>query len=803
MTEAAETDQSSLATDLHVEATSRLMEALIESENRMRRRVELLADAVFETDADGLLVFLNSAWANVMGLPTEGCKGHPVVGYFPEDQQAAIRSVLEDRSGHPQRHVARVDRPDGTAVWTVLTTAPITSGGVLGVLRDITKEKEYQDELTRLSVVASSTDNLVVITDNRGLIDWVNPAFESRTGFSLDEVRGRKPGWFLQGPGTDQNAISRLRRAIQEKRSISEEVLNYTKSGEPYWIMINLTPVIGEGGRVERYISVQAETTERRRHEEEMRQQKAALEDRVVTRTAQLARAKEEAEEATRAKSAFVANMSHEIRTPLNAIVGFSRLLSSTSLDPKQRDYVEKAERAAEVLMRTVNDVLDFSKIEAGAVTLEQVPFSPSQVLDNVDAVVGSVARDKGLDFRVRVAPGVPNAVLGDALRLEQVLLNLAGNAAKFTHEGSIEVAVEVDDSAGTAGLRFSVHDTGIGLTEEQIGGLFRAFAQGDASTTRKYGGTGLGLTISERLVGLMGGTIEITSTPGAGSTFAFTVPLAATSVSTAEPADGRPSGARSGEASISGVRVLVAEDNAFNQQVAQELLEAAGAAVAVVDTGQAVLDILASGEQFDVVLMDMQMPVMDGLEATRRLRASTEHATLPIIAMTANALPEDTEACLQAGMDDFESKPIDPTRLYATIARHVSKGPGTATTTPSPRPLTPDEFDPDRLAALLHGDTEKIERFSRKYLESAGTTVEQIAVAGDRQDWSAVGRHAHSLKSSSATVGAIELANACQELESACTHGDITAARRLTDGLPAMFARVRSALDPDVARPR
>ena len=799
MTEAAETDQSSLATDLHVEATSRLMEALIESENRMRRRVELLADAVFETDADGHLVFLNSAWSQVTGLPTEGCKGHPVVDYFPEDQQSAIRSVLEDRSGHPQRHVARVDRPDGTAVWTVLTTAPITSGGVLGVLRDITKEKEYQDELTRLSVVASSTDNLVVITDDRGLIDWVNPAFESRTGFSLEEVRGRKPGWFLQGPGTDQNAISRLRRAIQEKRSISEEVLNYTKSGEPYWIMINLTPVIGADGRLERYISVQAETTERRRHEEEMRQQKAALEDRVVTRTAQLARAKEEAEEATRAKSAFVANMSHEIRTPLNAIVGFSRLLSSTSLDPKQRDYVEKAERAAEVLMRTVNDVLDFSKIEAGAVTLEQVPFSPARVLDNVDAVVGSVARDKGLAFTVRVAPGVPDAVLGDALRLEQVLLNLAGNAAKFTHEGSIDVAVEVDLAAGPSCLRFSVHDTGIGLTEEQIGGLFLAFAQGDASTTRKYGGTGLGLTISERLVGLMGGTIEITSTPGEGSTFAFTVPLAATQTSTTESGGGHSPGV----ASITGVRVLVAEDNAFNQQVAQELLEAAGAVVAVVDTGQAVLDILDSGERFDVVLMDMQMPVMDGLEATRRLRASTEHAALPIIAMTANALPEDTDACLQAGMDDFESKPIDPARLYATIARYVRADDAPATPQGTSPPLTSDEFDPDRLAGLLHGDAEKIERFSRKYIESAGSTVEQIVAGGDRQDWAAVGRHAHSLKSSSATVGATGLANACQELESACTHGDIATARRLTDSLPTMFARARSALDPDIARPR
>ena len=793
MEQDTEAPSSSLATDLHVEATSRLMEALIESENRMRRRLEMLADVVFETDAAGHLVFLNPAWEQMVGRPSAECLGGELTAFFPADQRDGVSRALSDRSGSPHRVVIRVERPDAATVWTVLTTSSITSGGVLGVLRDVTREKEYQDELSMLSIVASSTDNLVVITDSAGMIEWVNPAFEQRTGFVLDEVRGRKPGWFLQGPGTDPAAVGRLRQAIQNRRAAREELLNYTKDGAPYWVTVHLTPVLNDDGSLERFISVQSDTTERKEHEEEIQLQKAALEDRVLSRTAELARAKEQAESATQAKSAFVANMSHEIRTPLNAIVGFSRLLSGTSLDPKQRDYVDKTSRAAEVLMRTVNDVLDFSKIEAGAVELEQAPFAISDVLRNVDAVVGGLARDKGLSFQVHASPTVPPAVIGDAFRLEQVLLNLAGNAVKFTQQGSVSIDVTPDASLGV--VRFAVSDTGIGLSDEQVARLFKAFSQADSSTTRKYGGTGLGLTISERLVALMGGEFEITSTAGSGSCFSFTACLPAVDSTTA------PSGAATSALDASaptpdrgvrldGVRILVAEDNAFNQQVAQELLESVGAIVEVADNGAVVLERLAMRADIDVILMDVQMPVMDGLEATRRLRGDAEHAGLPIIAMTANAQADDAVACREAGMDDFVPKPIDPERLFATISRYAqSVGAG--------RPFSEVDLavDGGALARLLNDDHDKVRHFAAMWVDTTRKSLEQLESTLTHGDLADAGRLAHSLKSSSATVGAHGFSSACVLLETLCRSGDAAGAAAQGAVLHQQFPLVRDRL--------
>jgi len=444
-----------------------------------------------------------------------------------------------------------------------------------------------------------------------------------------------------------------------------EETIHLRADGTTFPVEVRLVPIESEGRK--RVLAICRDLTERKRQEAAIHERNAELEARVQERTAELAGARDAALAATRAKSAFLANMSHEIRTPLNAIVGLSHLGLRTNLDTRQRDYLQKTQQAAETLLGIVNDVLDFSKIEAGALELERTTFEIRVAVAQVESMLAATAREKGVALAFRVADDVPVFFVGDPLRLGQVLLNLVNNAVKFTSEGAVDVSVERRASAESeveVELAFAIRDTGIGLDPEQIGRLMQPFSQADTSTTRKYGGTGLGLAISLRLVTAMGGTLTIESERGRGSTFRFTArfgrgvepaPL------TADPC--------ADEARLAGVRVLLVEDQEINQMVAVELLSQQGAEVEVAADGVEVLEKIGRAP-FDAVLMDVQMPRMDGLEATRRLRAQPESAGLVVIAMTANTSNDDIAECLSAGMNDFVPKPIDPTRLYSTLER-------------------------------------------------------------------------------------------------------------------------------------
>ena len=510
------------------------------------------------------------------------------------------------------------------------------------------------------SLIANSPIGIIVL-DQRGNVELTNTAFQKL--FLHDPSGGHIDSAFTQA--REATAAS---AQVLAGRPFRGTVQRQRRDGKILDLDLQAVPLMVNG--VQRgALGIYTDITEQIKASEAQREYAQSLR-RMVT---ELSIAKEAAETANRTKSEFLANMSHEIRTPMNGIIGMTELALGTKTTPEQREYLGMVKSSADSLLSVINDILDFSKIEAGKLDIESVDFSLRNTLGEVTSTLRVRAQQKGLKFASHIPLELPDALIGDPSRLRQIVINLVGNALKFTAKGEVTVRVAMEpETADQAAFHFTVTDTGIGIPLEKQKLIFDAFTQSDSSTTREYGGTGLGLSISSRLVALMGGTIWVESQPGEGSTFHFKLRfgLQKFPAGALPPAD-RPGQAQAPTPDQRHFKILLAEDNPVNQKVAVRFLQKRGHTVVVAESGKKALD--AWGKQtFDIILMDIQMPEMDGFEATARIREHEKSTSkhIPIIALTAHAMVGDRERCLAAGLDDYVSKPIDADDLFAAIQR-------------------------------------------------------------------------------------------------------------------------------------
>ncbi|MFH1921524.1 MAG: CBS domain-containing protein [Planctomycetota bacterium] len=678
-----------------------------------RERLALLEKAdssIFTVDSDGTTTYVNSAFLRLFeaSCPSEFI-GQPFLPdrfwRNPEDRGPLLRELENGGTGIEELALttARGKVIYVTLFSTFIKNAAGEFNGSQGFLYDITEKRELatlretQEALRqserRYRLLAENAQDVIWTTDLNLTPTYISLSVEQLLGFTVDEALSRSPYEALT-PASLQVVMDAFEKAFAEAgqqqdaatRSWTLEVELTCKDGSTVWTEVKGSFLRGEDNEPIGLAGVIREITEWKRAEEEQRQYALALES--ANRALQESHAAAEA--ATKAKSEFLANMSHEIRTPMAAILGFAEVLTERLEAPQDAETVETIIRNGKHLLTIINDILDLSKIEMGKLQTERLPCSPWRIIEEVVSLMKVRADSKGLSLRAEAAGLVPAAISTDPVRLKQILINLVANALKFTETGTVRIRTELlQADGGEPKLRFDVIDTGIGMTEEQARIVFEPFVQADTSTTRVFGGSGLGLSIAKRMAEMVGGDVTVASTPGKGSTFSVTVatgPLDGIGLvdpSNADPpAEERPVPSASKREVRLNCRVLLVEDGPDNQRLLTLILEKAGAEVTAAQNGEEALakalganpepatSEVSSAKPFDVILMDMQMPVLDGYEATRQLRAAAFRG--PILALTACAMTGDRERCIEAGCDDYMTKPIDRQKFLEMVARYV-----------------------------------------------------------------------------------------------------------------------------------
>ena len=787
-------------------------EGIRESEERWRSLTDALPQLVWSAGPDGACDYFSTQWTQHTGVPEADLLGWQWLKVLhPDDREPTRKFWTDSVAGRGPYDVEyRIRRSDGEYRWFKTRGVPIrdSEGHIFkwfGTCTDITASKEFEDELRRVN----SRLDLAVRGSNVGIfeVDLQDGKYIGGRAHFINvwEQLGHQPADNSVESTADSTAWMTSLHPDDRDRVLSEIQSQLAgpandyhvayrarhRDGSDRWMLARGTITRDESGKAIRITGSRVDVSDLKQIEQELRH------------------AKEAAEAANRSKDEFLANVSHEIRTPMNAILGMTELALDTPLTNDQRQILKTVKSAGDILLGLINDLLDFSKIEAGKLELDVSEFSLRAALCDTLRVFKARSKEKGLDFSYDVGPEVPDSLRGDAGRLRQVLLNLVGNAVKFTDAGAVTVRVDVANAAREepAVLRFTVTDTGIGIPPDKQQRIFRAFEQEDTSTTRKYGGTGLGLTIAARLVDLMEGAITVNSQPGRGSTFAFTArfklaPEADQNLAASKQRTDAPLPEKL-PVQTEPLRVLVAEDNDFNAQLIEQLLVRRGHHVSLAPDGRSALALMENSS-FDLLILDIHMPELDGFEVTGmiRQRERSVGGHLPIIALTARSRSEDRERCLAAGMDEFLTKPFRADDLWAVIDRVVGKS----------RPITPSNrepsqshaaFDCETILAACGGDESLLRKMSQSFRERIPAHLAALEDALAQQDAPRLRETAHKICGMIATFSA-DAGDVAAELEERAAHGDLGACGSLGQRLAVMTSElVGSVSGLSVARLR